>query len=294
MADFFTDYFLNPIADRTGYNVVNTLVYAALALIALYVIWSFLKSRKFDFSKKEFLYAIGAFVLFGSTARVVTDLSGSGAIAAAANWGGWLGSVYSAVNSSGIFNYGYLTVTPGIYVVTAVLFLCALAAGWILKNEKFAMYAGLVLWLPCFLLLIPFMKYFTFFLLAVAIAGIGAGIAIISLKKFAKQETALYEKLAIIGQALDGAATFVVINIFATDTGKAYFEQHVLSAGIGTATPLGFGLFFLVKIAVSTLIVYFLSKEKIDPSDKAFLLIIVAVMGFAPGIRDLLRMLVGS
>ena len=294
MAGIFEDYFLRPIAERTGYNAVNTLVYAAIALVAIYFIWGFLKKRKFDFGSREFLYAIGAFVLFGSTARVVTDLSDAGAIAAAASWEGALGAVYSAVHSSGIFNYGYLTVTPGIYIATAALFLSSLAIGWRMKNRRFAMYAGLALWLPCFLLLIPFMQNFAFFLLAIALAGTGAAAAIFCLRKFAKHEPAIHEKLAIFGQALDGAATFVVIDIFSAYSGKGYFEQHVLSAGIGTATPLGFGLFFLVKIGISTAIVYFLSKERMDSSDKAFLLTIVAIMGFAPGIRDLLRMLVGA
>lgn len=293
MADIITDYFVRPIAERTGYNAVNTLVYAAIALVALYFIWGFLKKRKFDFGSREFLYAIGAFVLFGSTARVVTDLCDAGAIAAAAGWGGFLGAIYSAVQSSGIFAYGYLTVTPGIYIVTAVLFMCSLAIGRAMKSELFAMYAGLALWLPCFLLIVPFMQYFVFFLLAAALAGIFAAAALFILKKYAKVEATLQGKLAIAGQALDGAATFVVIDIFSAYAGKDYFEQHVLSAGIGGATPLGFGLFMLVKIALSSAIVYFLAKEKMDASDKSLLLTVVAIMGFAPGLRDALRMLVG-
>ncbi|VVC01977.1 Uncharacterised protein [uncultured archaeon] len=294
MGDILSDYFLRPIAERTGYNSVNTLAYAAIALVALYFIWNFMKKRKFDFGSSEFLYAIGAFVLFGSTCRVVTDLSDAGGIAAAADWGGVLGGVYSAVHSSGIFAYSYLTVTPGIYIVTAILFLSSLALGRLLGNDRLAMWIGLALWLPCLLLLLPFMANAMFFLLAAALAAIGGGAALYLLQHFGKIRLGLQERLAVLGQALDGAATFVVIDVFSAVSGKGYFEQHVLSAGIGTATPLGFGLFFLVKIALSAAIVYFLSKEKMDGSDKAFLLTVVAIMGFAPGIRDILRMLVGA
>ncbi|MCX6772273.1 MAG: DUF63 family protein, partial [Candidatus Micrarchaeota archaeon] len=135
---------------------------------------------------------------------------------------------------------------------------------------------------------------FEYFLLGIVIAAVGSLASFFLLKKFAKLELGLHEKLAIFGQALDGAATFVVIDIFSAQTGKGYFEQHVLSGGIGTATPLGFFLFFLVKVSLATAIVYFLKKEKMDARDAALVLIVVAIMGFAPGIRDLLRMLAGT
>lgn len=293
MEDFIQDYFIRPIFERTGYNAINTLVYAAIALICLYFIFRLLRKKKFDFSARDFLYALGAFVLFGSTCRVVTDLSDAGAIASAANWGGILGAFYSALHSSQIFAYGYLTVTPGIYIVTAALFLCCLGIGIIMKNSRFPVYAGLALWLPCLLILLPFASHWYYAAITLLLAGTGSAASFFLLKK-SGMKLGLHEKLAIFGQALDGAATFVVIDIFARETGKSYFEQHVLSAGIGTATPLGFGLFFLVKVALASAIVYFLSKEKMDAKDAAFVLLIVSVMGFAPGIRDMLRMLCGT
>ena len=288
------DYFVSPIMDKTGYNAVNTLVYAAIAICALYLIWRFLKGRGFDFAGKGFLYALGAFVLLGSTCRVLTDLSDAGAVAAMASSASPLAPLYAALRSSGIFQYGFLTVTPGIYIVTAALFLLSIAISRALKMEMFAAYAGFLLWLPVFLLLLPNMSNFWFFALAVAIAGAGALAAFFVLERAGKMKLTIYEKLAIAGQALDGAATFVVIDIFSKETGKNYFEQHVLSAGIGSATPLGFFLFFLIKLALASAIVYFLRKERMEKGDIALVLLVVAVMGFAPGIRDALRMLCGT
>ena len=71
---FFEDYFVSPIIEKTGYNAINTLVYAAIAIAALYIIWRAMKARKFDFASQGFLYAVAAFVLFGSTCRVLTCL----------------------------------------------------------------------------------------------------------------------------------------------------------------------------------------------------------------------------
>jgi uncharacterized membrane protein len=292
--DLLQEYFISPIFDRTGYNAINTLVYASIALVCLYVLWRLMRRIKFDFASRGFLYGVAAFVLFGSTARVLTDLSDAGTIATAAGKGGALGAIYSWINASGLFSYGYLTVTPGIYVVTAVLFLAALLISLRMKNEMFAAYAGFVLWLPCFLLLLPFAANIGFAALAIAIAALGSFIAYYALQFICKRPLELHEKLAIFGQALDGASTFVVINIFSAYSGKGYFEQHVLSSAIGTSTPLGFFLFFLIKIALASAIVYFLSNEKIGKKDIAFILIIVAVMGFAPGLRDMLRMLAGT
>jgi uncharacterized membrane protein len=291
---FVQDYFVRPIFDRTGYNAINTLVYAAIALFSLYIIWRFLKKRNFDFSSPEFLYGAAAFVLFGSTCRVLTDLWDAGFIASAAQSGGALGAVYSTLAATGIFAYGYLTVTPGIYVVTAIFFLFSIAIGMVLKNNWFPAVSGIALWLPCFLLVLPFVQNFYFGLLVLALAGAGSAVPYFLLSKITKSELKLHEKLAIAGQALDGAATYVVIDIFSKETGKSYFEQHVLSAGIGALTPLGFGLFFLLKAVLATLIVYFLRKEDMDWKDKALILTVVGIMGFAPGIRDLLRMLCGT
>ena len=288
------DYFISPIMERTGYNAVNTLAYAAIAIGALYVIWRFMKGKKYDFSGPAFLYAVSAFVLFGSTCRVLTDLSDAGAVAGMAVSGSSLAPLYAALHSSGIFKYGFLTVTPGIYLVTAALFLLSLFIERAMRQEMFAACAGILLWLPVALLVLPFASHWWFVLLVLAIAATGALAAFFALERLGKQKLSIYEKLAIGGQALDGAATFVVIDIFSKETGKNYFEQHVLSSGIGTATPLGFFLFFMVKVALAGAIVYFLRKEKMDKSDLALVLIVVAIMGFAPGIRDALRMLCGT
>ena len=288
------DYFISPIMERTGYNAVNTLAYAAIAIGALYLIWRFMKGKKYDFSSKGFLYAVAAFVLFGSTCRVLTDLSDAGAVAGMAVSASQLAPLYASLQTSGVFKYGFLTVTPGIYIVTAALFLLSLVIARAMKKEMFAAYAGFLLWLPIALLVLPFMSHYWYLALNIAIAAIGAYAAFFALERFGKLKLSIYEKLAIGGQALDGAATFVVIDIFSKETGKNYFEQHVLSSGIGTSTPLGFFLFFLVKIALAGAIVYFLRKEKMNKSDVALVLIVVAIMGFAPGIRDALRMLCGT
>jgi len=293
MADFFSEYFINPIFDRTGYNLTNTLVYAGIALAAVYVIWRLMKARHVEFASKEFLAGVAAFVIFGAGCRTVTDLTDSGLLSAMAAQGGAIGGVYGAVDATGIFHYSLLTVTPGIYILTAIFFLLSFATGRALGMRWFVAIAGFSLALPCLLLLLPFVAHPYYAALALAITAAGS-LAVYFILSRAGLKLGMHEKLAIAGQALDGAATFVVIDIFSLESGKGYFEQHVLSAGIGEATPLGFFLFFLLKAALAGAIVYLLSKEDVPHKDKAFVLILVAVMGFGPGLRNLLRMACGT
>jgi uncharacterized membrane protein len=102
------------------------------------------------------------------------------------------------------------------------------------------------------------------------------------------------ELLPIMGQALDGAATWVAIDLFGPASGQAYFEQHVLSNAIGQASPLGFGLFFLLKIGFAAAAVWAIRKEDMDGRIKSLVLLVIAIIGFAPGLRDTLRLLCGT
>lgn len=289
--DIIGKYFIEPIFSRSGYNPVNTLAYAAIALACAYILWKALRKAGIDFAGKDFLFGILAFVLFGSTSRVLTDLSDAGAFQ---EYSGALAPIYVWLAKSGIFAYGYLTVTPGIYVVSAILFLASLAAAKAMKKGNFAAYAGLALWLPCAILLLPFAKHFAFFAAAAALAAAGWKASSSILEKMMKAKLSIHGHLAIFGQALDGAATFVVLDIFSGQSGISYFEQHVLPSAIGSATPLGFFLFFLVKLLLASALAYFISKESMDKEDKAYVLLLVAIMGLAPGIRDALRMLCGA
>jgi uncharacterized membrane protein len=285
--EFFEKYFLDPIENKTGYNIINTSVYAAIALISIYLIWKFSKG-KIKFSEKEFLYSLAVFVLLGSTARVITDLEDSGFLKTSG-----LPEIYKIV--ANVFKYSYLTVTPGIYIVTSVLFFVALFLAKKLNRPYFAFFSGAFLWGILTLLILPFIRYIEFGLLVLAFSFFFFLLAKYFLEKVLYIKLNIHHKLAVFGQTLDGAATFVTLDFFSKFTGHNYFEQHVIPNILGTATPLGFGLFLLVKVIIASLMVYLIEKEgDLDLEDKSLFLLVIAVMGFAPGIRDLLRMLCGA
>ena len=100
----------------------------------------------------------------------------------------------------------------------------------------------------------------------------------------------------LFGQLCDGLATMVGIDYF------GYSEKHPLSDAViqfgGSLNILGEGawLFFLVKASLVTLIVWMFSQMRVESRQQHLrVLIVLAVMivGMAPGLRDIGRLILG-
>ncbi len=280
MDNFIYEYYVRPIVEHTGYNMVNTLTYAAIAIAAVYSLLKAIKGRiGID---GRFIGAVLCFVLFGSTIRVVTDAIDSHVFAPVT-------PIHAFVLDSHLWDYSFITVTPGVYILTAGILLIGLAilyfAGMAKRIELLG-YAGLLLWLPHFILLIPFMVYAPYAIPILLLAALPAALAYLYFKD-------MILAAIVAGQALDGAATFFVIDVFSKISGINYFEQHVVSSGIGELTGTYF-TFYLVKVALAFAAAYVLQREKMDTEDRNYVALVLMIMGFAPGIRDILRMVIGG
>ncbi|MEW6528264.1 MAG: DUF63 family protein [Candidatus Micrarchaeota archaeon] len=279
IAQFLSQYYIEPIIKHTGYNLVNTLTYAVIAILVVYFIFRIFQQKKIEINEQFVINTI-SFVLFGSTVRVITDSVDNGTMKP-------ITDVHSLILNSHIYDYGFLTSSPGIYMVVAGLFLISLAIAHKLKNMKIVGYIGFALWLPHFIVLLFMMKYLEFALPIVILAVIPFYIAF---KYFRSAILA-----GIVGaHALDGAATFFIIDYFGIFVGKNYFEQHVIPGFIGTT----FGTFFpfyLLKIALASFVAYFIANEKeTSAQEKHFITLLLIIIGLAPGLRDILRMIVGA
>lgn len=277
MENFINQYFIEPIWAHTGYNIVNTLVYAAIALLALFLIFRLLKGR--ISINNDFICGTLCFVLLGSTMRVVTDSIDTGVFRPAT-------AFHSLILDSGIYNYGYLTVSPGIYIVVAFLFFASVAILNHLKRMELLKFVGTVLWLPHILLLLPLMDFAAFILPVVAIAALPTALAFLYFR-----DRILTGVVA--AHSLDGAATFFIIEFFPKFTGIHYFEQHVFSSAIADIFGSYF-FFFLLKAAIAFGAAYLLREEKMELDERNYFALVLMIMGFAPGIRDVLRMALGA
>jgi len=275
MEDFIYNYFIEPINAHSGYNMVNTLVYAAIALIALYGVFLFFKKRNVRIDR-TFIYGVLTFVLFGSTMRVVTDSLDSGAFTA-------ITPLHKFILDSHILDYGFFTVSPMVYVNVAFLFLLSFYVLKKINRYEWLPYVGLVLWIPNMFLLLFFMEKILYAIPILVLAFIPAYLTY----RYFKNDV---YAMMVGAHALDGAATFIVIDFGAQICGLSYFEQHVIPSFIGGLLGTYF-LFYLVKIAIAFGAAYVINKEKATELEKNFISIVIIVMGLAPGVRDVLRML---
>ncbi|MFH1094823.1 MAG: DUF63 family protein [Candidatus Micrarchaeota archaeon] len=309
LSDFIRLNYLVPMWSREGYTPINTLTYALIAIGALYLIWRYMEKRKIPIDE-DFTLSCLAWVLFGSSLRILTDAVDAGTLAKAVSSGALGASssflagplslitstIYPFLLSSHLFDYPatgvldahLLNISPGIYVLTAALFFASFALSRKMGRPYFSAFCGFSLGLLNLVLLLPLFSYWLFAGFVLVLVALVAAFLWFGLKW-----RTFWQVMPVLAHALDGAATWVAIDWFGPAMGIPYFEQHVLSGGIGSATPLGFGLFFILKVAFAAGAVHLLSKEE-DTRMVRLALLVIMVIGFAPGLRDLLRMLAGT
>lgn len=251
------EYFIDPIIYKTGYNPVNTIVYASIALIAIYLIYKKWEPLDDYFSKTVF-----AFTIFGSLKRVVTDAVDAGII------------THPLLQE--LYKYSFWNVTPGIYVFVSFLLFFSLYLEKVL-SKKFALKLGVALSLLHALILLPYLKHFHI----LAFVLFGEFLLYPLVKVYVRDELA---RLSIIGQALDGLSSSFAVGVL------GYGEQHVLTSFIMNINPF---LFPILKVLVTFLLVKILEKER-DERARIVITLAVVVAGFAPGVRNTVRVMVGA
>ncbi|VVB67117.1 Uncharacterised protein [Candidatus Norongarragalina meridionalis] len=262
MADWIQEYFINPLAQPNAYapyNIVNTAVFAALALAAAFLLYYFIKKLRVRIDARLF-YAIIPFIFFGSALRVWQDA-------------GWLPRVFEI---GGITLYPF--VTPEIYVL---VFLVLVVAYLLTRNLESTRNAGILLAAITVLPLLTQVKQpaLAFGIVVLAAAALAL---FIWLWWYRGLRPTIPEKLVVFSQSLDGAASFLGIQF------GNYFEQHLVGGLIMGMSPI---FFFLVKAAFGFAVVELLRNEKEE--ERNYIMLLIMIFGLAPGLRDLLRIACG-
>lgn len=266
--DFINEYFINPIATRSGYNIVNTSVFALafVAVVALTVV-IFRKFRiKID---KSFFIGLFPFIILGSVCRSLED--------AAVLKGFWF-------------------VTPGLYVLVYLAVLASLAISLRIEKDfgvpywKMMASAGAVMAVFAF----SFAKiiYFQPLLYVIAISA-GFFLAIFGIRKFLKPKLLSMENSCILlAHLFDASTTFTAVELSsAWLSGIGYVEQHVLAGFLMGA--VGNYAIFLLKLAVIPIALFILDSNVDEKNSRNFLKLAVFILGFGPGLRNLLSMMMG-
>ena len=253
---FIDQWFVQPFWERGGYNIVNTVVYAAIALVAIFAIWRLLGWLKIKVNRK-FILAIVPYILFGSTVRVLVDANR--------------------------YPYSPLTVTPGIYIVTFAVVLAPLI---LLRKrpdyERDLGLFGLAAWLSQ-IWMVPFPVNWLPALQVLALAVLGVAVALLAIRLLRLADSLPY-RLAAFAHAFDGGSTAIAVSQL------GYWEQHVVGGALVTLNPF---LFYAVKVAFITAAIVVLQKAKLSEQERNYLTLILIIFGLAPGFRDWLRLLAG-
>lgn len=274
-SSFIEEYFLNPInhpETYAPYNVVNTTVFAVIAIAAVYLIYRFLNAKGIKTDEK-FYWAVIPFIFLGSIVRVLSDAK----------------TLPRAVEIAGTTLYPFIT--PQIYVLVFVVTIAALLLAKKFYADKWHAAFSQTGWLLCVISILPLLFMFKNFALfggILAIVGLVAAVLFL-LPRFSPLRASAMEKMLVLSQGFDGAATFIGVQF------GGYSEQHV----VGNLIFDIFGgpwAFLVVKLLFAVVVVYMLRKEgeKTNSAEEvAFVSLIITLFGLAPGLRDALRLLAG-
>ncbi|NMX21674.1 hypothetical protein C5S30_04415 [ANME-1 cluster archaeon GoMg4] len=269
---FIETYYIHPITHDTGYNPVNTITWALLLVLCVFLTLKLLKKLDVKIDHR-FIAAVSPYIIVGASLRVIEDAE-----------------LVSPPLS-------YLLITPLIYFL---MFFCCLAILILsvrlsrIRNYDYTRVFGLigVLWSIVNLTILLVKE--TVILLWVLFVVIGiAGVLVSVIYAIAAECDIefLTEKLnvaVLAAHLLDASSSFIGIDML------GYTGKHVIEGLIVKYTGTAAGMFPL-KLGVLVPILYVLDTQftKDDLELKNLVLLTLIVIGLAPAVRNTLRMTLG-
>lgn len=276
--EFIYKYYIDPIRYGQPYNVVDTTTYALVLLVAIYILYRWFSRSKTISIDGRFVLATLPYVVLGGLLRVVQDT----------------GMITSDLQ--------YLLITPLIYFLlfffTAGVLVVASSiqkAGMVRDYIPVYSATGIVACLVAAAVLVSYGVEHTVVDAGVAAFIIGLGLLTTALVYAAMRYLLRWEYAAdplylalIFGQMLDASATSFGIDLHPLE----YVEVHVVGSNLIAWTGTAFSMFPL-KLLVLFPGIYILERFRNEGSPVLWHLIVLAMItvGLAPGVRDMVRMM---
>lgn len=283
ISDFIYKYYIDPIKTGQAYNVVDTLTYAIILVIGVYILYRWLSSStymtdagfRFD---ADFIIATVPYVILGGLVRVIEDT----------------GMIES--------DWRYLLVTPLIYFVLFFFVIGMMFISRYLTVKgmtgnfiRFYSLAGIVAMVIASLILLAYGMTHNgvdlVILSVIPLMAVTATAVIWAVMRYALAWDYASDPLYLIllfGQLLDASATSYGIDLHPH---VRYVEQHVVGSTLIAMTGTAFVMFPL-KLIVLFPAVYVMQmyRKEANPAFWHLVLLAMIVVGFAPGVRDMVRM----
>lgn len=275
LRQFIDTYYIHPIMHDTGYNPVNTITWALVLVVCLFLTLRLLKKLKIEITPR-FIAAVSPYIIVGASLRVMEDAE-----------------LFAPPLS-------YLLITPLIYFL--VFFCCILllvlsvnvAQLHQMRTYEFTQVFGLigVLWAILNLTILLWIGDVVVPWVLGAVIGL-TGVVVGALYVIASKAGMrfLTEKvnLAVLtAHLLDASSSYIGIDKL------GYTGKHVIEGLIVTYTGTSAGMFPL-KLGLLVPILYVLETQFTDEEKelKNLVLLALIVIGLAPAVRNTLRMMFG-
>jgi len=283
ISDFIYKYYIDPIRMGQPYNIVDTLTYALILVIGVYLLYRWMSQSTWlsDIGFKidaRFILATLPYVVLGGLLRVVQD---TGMITG---------------------DFQFLLVTPLIYFVLffftiSMLFLSRYLTlqGFTKSFLSFYTFAGIMSAFVVLLILFAWgitNAHVDLFILAIIpLMALTATFLVWACMRYLLQWEYVTDPLYLIlifGQLLDASATSYGIDLHPS---VRYIEQHVVGSGLIELTHTAFVMFPL-KLVVLFPAIYIMElyRKEANPAFWHLVLLAMIVVGLAPRIRDMMRM----
>lgn len=268
--DFFYKYFIYPIQTDSGFNLINTLVYAIIGLVLLFLWYKVFRRLKIEFNTR-FLASLIPFIALGSTTRAFVDH-------------GYYGKSLWV---------SYVLTTPGIYLLIGGLFLGSFFISYLVQKYKQHRYwqstfiAGILfnvinigyisknlgfgqLWLASGILAI-------FFVVCLVVYFISKTLKL-------KFYTEAIPFSAIAGQVFDGVNTVMITQFIV-----GAVEKHPIPRWL--IKNVGSWSFLVLKLAFVLPAVWLVSTQINNKNLRNYLLITIGLLGLAEGLRNFVSLI---
>lgn len=245
-----------------GYTLLNTIVFGIILGLSILIIIRMFKWLRKD--PGELFLALVPFIFFGSSTRALVD--------------------------NGLYPLSLLLVTPGIYVLTALATITALLfsvylekkTGWDYRYLLFSM--GVLMCVPN-VFMIQYINPVPLIQILGSWALISAHFIFLRNKWWLIKDK--FNLSVLLAHLLDASTTFVAVDFY------GYGEQHVLPNFLTQLADTAVVMFPL-KITVILAVLYVIDTNVNDKTTRNMLKLAVFILGLAPGLRNLLSLIMGS
>lgn len=276
--EFIDKYYLEPLKQDSGYNLVNTLTWAIIFVIAIILIYNhFFKKKNIEIDR-DFMISLIGWIIFGSTLRIIRDMK--------------------------LIETIFL-VTPIIYIVVFIPTFLTLLIGLHLKNTmkiKLMHTWGLTSYtLSLINIIIIISRAETMningFLAVYAIWFPWFALITISSKLLSGRFPSNWNMIAIMSHMLDASGTFISMTYY------GFIEKHVLGRtiidfletnNILLINGSGSWIMFALKLAVIPIALLVIDRYSETETEKKFLKMAIIILGLSIGIRNSLSVLLFS